>query len=180
MKNEGILYQKIPTLFIFHYSFFISYLGLITIPFPLLVRSHHFALSKTLYCRAYCTTLKIVVVVIYNPTPVCIVYTNEPIINTIKIFINHIILPISGAFCPGIFGVSGLASVVSLVWKQVNIAAMIVSAIFLVHNKSIPRKCVLITQFLRTFGSTKRAPKLWKKLYSHSCGIVAAAICLIT
>jgi len=67
-------------------------------------------------------------------------YTNEPIIKTRKIFINHIIFPISGVFCHGTVGVAGLAIVVSLVCKKVNTAAKIVSTIFLVHNKSIPKK----------------------------------------
>gem|GEM_PF-2151543 len=83
----------------------------------MLVRSIHFALSKALYCRAYCPTLNIVVVTIYKPTHVCIVYTNEPIMKTRKIFINHIIFPISGTFCPGTLGVAGLAIVVNLVWR---------------------------------------------------------------
>ena len=157
-----------------------NYLGLITTPFPLLVNSIHFALSKALYCQAYCPTLNIVVVTIYKPTHVCIVYTKEPIMNTRNIFINHIILPISGTFCPETFGVAGLASVVSFVCRQVNTAATIVSAIFLVAKRSIPRKCVFITPVLSASDSTKRAQKLLKKLQSRSCGIVAVAICLIT
>lgn len=53
---------------------------------------------------------------------------------------NHIIFPMSGVFCPGIVGVAGLASVVSLVCKNVNTHATIASTIFLVPNKSIPKK----------------------------------------
>jgi len=69
-------------------------LGSIISGFPL--RESHFALINSLYCRDCCKTPNRVVVTIYKPIDAGIPRTKAPIIITKKIFIDHIILLISG------------------------------------------------------------------------------------
>lgn len=90
-------------------------------------------------------------------------------------FINHIILLISGIVAPGTCGVAGFTNIVNFICKKVNIEATTVNTIFPVPSKSIPSHIVLIPS-----NVWYHDPNDEKKLYNQSVGIVSAAICLIT
>lgn len=135
----------------------------------------HLASNSDLYWIPYCTTLNNDVTVIYKPIAPAVEYTNDAIITTKNIFINHIILFMSGIVAPGTCGVVGLTIVVSFICKNVNTEAITDNTILPVANKSIPRNSVLIPSRLKYCD-----PNPYKKLYNHSGGIVLAATCLIT
>ena len=90
-------------------------------------------------------------------------------------FINHIILLMSGIDAPGTCGVAGFTNIVIFICKKVNIEATTVNTIFPVASKSIHNHIVLIPSSVWYHD-----PNDEKKLYNHSVGIVSAAICLIT
>lgn len=90
-------------------------------------------------------------------------------------FINHIILLISGIVAPGTCGVAGFTNIVIFICKKVNIEATTVNTIFPVPSKSIPSHIVFIPSRVRY-----PLPNEVKKLYSHSAGTVSAATCLTT
>ncbi|MFZ5341638.1 MAG: hypothetical protein ACOZBL_03690 [Patescibacteria group bacterium] len=71
---------------------------------------------SSLYCMQYWIILNNVVVIIYIQIHAGIEYTNENIMKTINIFINHIIFVMSGiAGIPGAVGVVGAAGLFIIV-----------------------------------------------------------------
>lgn len=91
-----------------------------------------FILTTGQYWMVCCATPKNVLVTMYRPIAAGVHRTKSPIITTKKIFIDPIILVMSGiASAPGSLGAAaGLVSVVSCIWRYIRRAASTVSKMF--------------------------------------------------